>query len=355
MNLTIQTSSRPEIFVGIDVDAKSYAVTYQDRNKEGKSFKMPASAQQLHYYFQKRFPEKRIIYTYEAGGTGYSLHDYLANQNQVCMMVHPGNVKKAPKDRVKTNRIDSQKLSDQLHSGELKAIRVPSENYRYLRQLVDMRQQHVHASTQAKQRIKALLLYENISLPEDMKSWSRSFLKMLRELASTLKPVPQLKLTALLDELDHQRERVVWSSKQLLAFCQANEEIQRNVGYLKSIPGFGFVISTYILARIGDPCNLRKLNELGSFAGVVPAEYSTGEEINRGNITHMGDPLLRSLLIEASWVAIHKDTELNQFYNRIKAKHPLKHGSRIAIVAVARKLTQRVYKVLKEQRDYIVH
>lgn len=355
MNLTTQVSSKPELFVGIDVDAKSYAVTYQDRNKEGKSFKMPASAQQLHYYFQKRFPEKRIAYTYEAGGTGYSLHDYLVNHNQICMMIHPGNVKKAPKDRVKTNRIDSQKLSDQLCAGELKAIRVPSENYRYLRQLVDMRQQHVRASTQAKQRIKALLLYENISLPEDLKSWSRSFLMMLREVALTLKPVPQLKLTALLDELDHQRERVKWSSLQLHEFCTTTDEIQNNIGYLRSIPGFGFVVATYVLARIGDPCHLRKLNELGSFAGVVPTEYSTGDDINRGNITHMGDALLRSLLIEAAWVAIHKDNELNQFYHRIKSKHPRDHGSRIAIVAVARKLTQRVYRVLKEQRCYIVH
>lgn len=349
--------SKYEVFVGIDVDAKSYSVTYQDRQMKGRSFKMPASAQQLHQYFQKRFSDRRLIYAYEAGGTGYSLYDYLANQNQDCMMVHPPSIQKAPKDRVKTNRIDSQKLSNQLRSGELKGIRVPSEIYRHLRHLVDLRQQYVRACTQAKQRIKALLLFENVQLPQDMesKNWSKSFLFLVRELSLSLKPVPQLKLTALIDDLEHHRERLLWSCKELRKFCQANNDIQKNLSYLRSIPGLGFVVSTYALARIGDPKHLRRLEELGSFAGVVPTEHSTGDSISRGNITHMGDSHLRSLLIEAAWIAIRKDTELAQFYHRIKSKHPPEHGKRIAIVAVARKLTQRIYCVLKEQRNYIVH
>lgn len=362
MNLTTTVSSlsKYDIFVGIDVDAKSYAVTYQDRQKKGRSFKMPASAPNLFQYFQKRFPDKKLVYAYEAGGTGYSLHDHLVNQSQSCIMVHPPSIQKAPKDRVKTNRIDSQKLSDQLCSGELKGIRVPSEDYRHLRQLVDLRQQYVRVCTQTKQRIKALLLFENVQLPqapqdEELKNWSRRFLILIRELSLKLKPIPQLKLTALLDDLDHHRERLLWSLRQLRQFCSANENIHKNIGFLRSIPGFGFVVSSYVLARIGDPQHLQHLNELGAFAGVVPTEYSTGDDINRGHITHMGDGLLRSLLVEAAWAAIRKDKELSQFYHRIKAKHPPKHGVRIAIVAVARKLTQRVYRVLKEQRNYIVH
>lgn len=358
MNLTHAiSSSKYEVFVGIDVDAKSYAVTYQDRQKKGRSFKMPASSQELFQYFQKRFPNKQLVYAYEAGGTGYSLHDYLAKQNQDCMMVHPPSIQKAPKDRVKTNRIDSQKLSDQLRSGELKGIRVPSETYRHLRHLVDLRQQYVRVATQTKQRIKALLLFENVQLPQDVesKSWSLKFLLSLRELSSKLKPVPQLKLTAYLDDLDHHRKRVLWSFKELRQFCKTNEEIQKNINYLRSIPGLGFVVSSYVLARIGDPQHLGRVDELASFAGVVPTESSTGDSINRGHITHMGDGLLRSLLVEASWIAISKDKELEQFYHRIRSKHPPQHGARIAIVAVARKLTQRIHCVLKEQRNYIVH
>ncbi len=356
MNQTDNISSKHEIYVGIDVDAKSYAVTYQNRRREGKSFKMPASEQQLYQYFNSRFPDKQIIFAYEAGGTGYCLHDYLASQNQNCIMVHPASIKKAPKDRVKTNRIDSQKLSDQLLSGEIKGIRIPSEDYRHLRQLVDIRQQYVRASTKTKQRIKALLLFEGINVPPEFEgaNWGGQFKLHLREIALTLKPVPELKLTALLDELEHQHERTLWSCRCIKKFCQEHESIRKNIEYLRSIPGIGFIVASYVLAQVGDPENLCKLNELGSFAGVVPSEYSTGEGVNRGRITHMGDRTLRHLLVEAAWIAIRKDQHLAQFYHRLKNKH-FKHGAQIAIVAVARKLTQRIYRVLKDQRNYIVH
>ncbi|MBP7795566.1 MAG: transposase, partial [Elusimicrobiales bacterium] len=77
--------------------------------------------------------------------------------------------------------------------------------------------------------------------------------------------------------------------------------------------------------------------------------------INRGSITHMGNGILRSLLIESSWIAIRKDKELEQFYHRIRSRNNPKVGSRIAITAVARKLTHRIYCVLKEERNYNVH
>lgn len=354
MTLTLPLSEY-DIFAGIDVDAKSYCVTYQDHRQKGRSFKMSASSPQLHQYFQKHFPGKRVVYAYEAGGTGYSLYDYLTSQNQSCMIVHPPSIQKAPKDRVKTNRIDSQRLSDQLRSGELAGIRVPSEPYRHLRHLVELRQQYVRACTQTKQRIKSLLLYENIPLPEDVgsRNWSGRFLHALSQVP--LKPIPRLKLDALLEDLHHAKGRLLWSVRQLRQFCFQDEEIRKSMSCLRSLPGVGFAVSTYLLARIGDPSHLRKLNELGSFAGLVPTERSTGDSIQRGPITHLGDRTLRCLLIEAAWIAIRQDTELAEFYHRIRSKHWGDHGARIAITAVARKLTHRIYRVLKDQRPYQRH
>ena len=49
------------------------------------------------------------------------------------------------------------------------------------------------------------------------------------------------------------------------------------------------------------------------------------------------------------------DAELAQFYNRIKQRHHPRVAARKAIVAVARKLTARIYCVLKEQRNYQIH
>ena len=58
-------------------------------------------------------------------------------------------------------------------------------------------------------------------------------------------------------------------------------------------------------------------------------------------------------MVEAAWVAIRKDTQLKQFFDRVKSRNHPKVASRIAITAVARKITQIIYRVLKDERNYI--
>ena len=58
------------------------------------------------------------------------------------MMVHPAAVPNAANHRIKTNRLDSQKLVEQSKSGQLRGIRVPSDAYRQLRHFAGLRQQY---------------------------------------------------------------------------------------------------------------------------------------------------------------------------------------------------------------------
>ena len=342
-----------DIFIGVDVDKKSFAATYFAENHKEHSLKMPSNPENLHGYFQKHFPGKRLAYVYEAGPTGYHLHDYLVNQGQSCMMVHPASVPTAPNSRVKTNRLDSQKLAEQLKSGKLKGIRVPSEAYRELRHLVTLRQQYAQDQRAAKQRIRALLLLENIQLPGDPKPWTARYRCALQQVP--VKETLRFKLDLLLKDLDHARDRLLLMHRQIRKFCAGQETIQKNLSHMRSLPGIGIVVSTYLLARIADPAYLKNVRELGAFCGLVPSENSTGDKIHKGAITHMGDSTLRSLLVEAAWIAIRKDKELGEFYYRLRAKNKGDAGSRIAIVAAARKLTHRIYRVLKEQRSYVIH
>lgn len=343
-----------DIFVGLDVDKKSYAVTFKHKeNREYHSFKMPSNPSSLMNYFEKRYPTARIAYAYEAGPTGYRLHDHLKENNQVCIMVHPGNIEKAPKDRVKTNRLDSKKLTMLVQSGRLPGIHVPEDSYRQLRHLCSSRQQYANDQRRAKQRIESFLLFEGIDLPAlEGSRWSARHIQILKELK--LDGVRRFKLDNLLGDLNYARQKLLLCHKRLRELYKEEPVIHRHIELLRTIPGFGFVVSAYFLSRIGDPKNLGTVRQIGSFVGVVPQERSTGETIQKGPITHMGDPILRSLLVEAGWTAIRKDTELGQFYHRIKSKNRGEKGPRIAIVAVARKLTQRAHRVLKDQNPYIV-
>lgn len=344
-----------DIFLGIDVDKNKFSFTVQDHSVMSKAKTIPSEPEQLYNYVQNHFAGKKVLFAYEAGPTGYYLHDYLSEKKQNCLVVSPLSIPKAPNQRVKNNRIDSQKIVEELKAGKLKSIRVPQGAYRELRHLINLRENYVYNRKASKQRIKSLLLYTNLCsiLKDTEQNWSSNYIRILKELPCS--DVVRKRLNMLLMDLDYARTQTAAILRHLRTFVKAHREIQENVRYLISIPGIGFITSVTIIGRIGDPMKLKNVRELSAFAGLVPTEHSTGDSVHYGSITHLGNSVLRSLLIEASWSAIRKDKELNQFYFRIKNRHHTAIGARKAIVAVARKLTQRIYRVLKEQRFYIVH
>ena len=66
-----------DIFAGLDVDKKSMAVTFTDHGTMRKSLKLPYNAGHLLNYTRKHFPGQRVAFVYEAGPTGFCLHDEL--------------------------------------------------------------------------------------------------------------------------------------------------------------------------------------------------------------------------------------------------------------------------------------
>jgi len=124
--------------------------------------------------------------------------------------------------------------------------------------------------------------------------------------------------------------------------------------YLMTISGIGWIVASQLVARIGDWREIKNVRQLAAFLGLVPTENSTGEKTDRGSITHTGDRRLRSKLIQAAWSAIRQDGELREFYRSVCRTHPRHLASRVAIVAVARKLSTRISVVLMQQRPYVV-
>ena len=63
---------------------------------------------------------------------------------------------------MKTNRLDSRMVVENLRGGQLKGIHVPTGVYRELRHLTQLRDTFVSDMVGMKQRIKSLLLFEGI-------------------------------------------------------------------------------------------------------------------------------------------------------------------------------------------------
>ena len=108
------------IYVGIDVHKKSWNVTIYVESIEHKTFSMPAVSVVLSKYLIKNFPGAKYYCAYEAGYSGFWIHDELQKRHMDCCVVNPADVPTKDKERrLKNDRIDSRKLAKSLRNGEL--------------------------------------------------------------------------------------------------------------------------------------------------------------------------------------------------------------------------------------------
>jgi len=189
-----------------------------------------------------------------------------------------------------------------------------------------------------------------MEFPAENGKWSE---RVLRELeAMPCSEAVRFKLDHLIATLYFHFKSGAVIQKQIRHFCEKDPELRQSVSLLTSIPGIGWIVATHLVARLGDWRQIDNVRQIAGFLGLVSSEHSTGDRENRGPITRTGDSRLRNKLIQSAWTAIRKDPELRVFYRRVYQRHPKKVAPRKAIVAVARKLTTRIYAVLKQQRPY---
>jgi transposase len=99
------------------VDKNRIAVIFTDHQGFIRSLSMPYKVEHLLKHVRKHFPDQKVAFAYETGPTGYGLYDGLVAQAYPCLSAAPSMISKAPGQRVKSNRLDSRGLSENLRGG----------------------------------------------------------------------------------------------------------------------------------------------------------------------------------------------------------------------------------------------
>jgi transposase len=128
-------------------------------------------------------------------------------------------------------------------------------------------------------------------------------------------------------------------STELRAYCR--KHFKKDYYLYKSVPGIGGITAAAMIAELGDIRRFNRMDELSAIVGLVPGIYqSSSNKIDLG-LTKRSNHQLRSLLVEASWVAVREDMALQQYYRKHAQKEPNK-----AIIKVAHKLLSRIRAVI---------
>ena len=326
-----------DVYVGIDVHKKSYSVYCMCNREKVKSWSMEASSSKLIEQLKQFFSGSRLHTVYEAGFSGYALHRLLIAAGINNIVVNPGSIETASRDKVKTDKRDAKKMAEQLSDHRLKSIYIPSEEER-LRLLTRLRATIVKERARIACRIKSKLFQfgYNEGLIDDAATsvkWVNKlqgieYFSIEFKYAIDYFCKQWLQFTTDLKEIN----------KEIAKQSKANERLCGLEEIYKSVPGIGNISAKELSRELGTLSQFSSNKHAYSYVGLTPSESSSGEKRRQGGISHCGRPRLRHLLIEIAWRYTVKDVEMHAKFSELSHRR----GKKRAIVAIARILIGRL-------------
>jgi transposase len=158
----------------------------------------------------------------------------------------------------------------------------------------------------------------------------------------------------LVETRQQERTRQQWLSAEIAAFdaairelIKATPELAQDQRLLRSIPGFGPVVASALMARLPEAGG-RSPKTIAALAGLAPINNDSGEFRGKRAIRG-GRPRVRKALYMAALATIRSS---GCFAARFKAMTEKGKPAKLALIAIARKLLVIANAVLRDKTPY---
>lgn len=329
--------------------SKTVVCDYDGQSGKHKYLTVRTRPQQIHDLIVERLPEGVVIEISSSAGWVYDIGKALGVEVQVANPNHQGwrwkNVKR------KNDRDDALKLAQLSAMNQLPTVYMPKREVRQKRALIQYRQRLVRRRTQIKNNIRAILEKEGCSMVRGKSGWTKVSLERLRAMSFPLKRCG-------VDNLWRGQLRVELELLEVVGKCLADvtaklDEMAKSddrVELLQTAAGVGPRLAEVIVAFLDEPGRFASGKQVGCYAGLTPRQYQSGSMDHQGRISGHGNRLLRSLLVEVSWLGLRHNDWMRETYQRLLRGSPSR--KKIAITAVARKLLVRCWAMLRDEQPW---
>ena len=284
-------------FVGLDVHARTVegcvidATTGQIVHR-----KLPANTLEV-VSWVAGLPGPQTV-TYEAGPTGFGLFRQLVASGIDCHVAAPSKLQRPTGDRVKTDARDAEHLAKLLRLGQIVEVAVPTLEAETVRDVVRAREDTRQVLMGNRHQLSKLLLRHGLVYDEGA-AWTGKHDRWLREHRAS----GDRSFTTAFDAYYEAVTQTVARRDRLdkvIEDLAANSSFTPMVNRLGCLRGVSALTGLALAVEIGD---WRRFTgkTIGSFVGLVPSEYSSGQSRSQGGITKTGNSHVRRLLVEAAW------------------------------------------------------
>jgi transposase len=297
---------RPRLFtertsVGLDVHARSVAAAAIDGvTGELVQARLTPSHDQIRSWVGG-LPGP-VAVAYEAGPTGFGLCRGLTAAGIRCVVAAPSKLQRPCGDRVKTDARDAVHLARLLRLDEITPVAVPTVEQEAARDLVRAREDCRGDLMRARHRLSKLLLRHGVVYCGGQ-AWTGAHDAWLRQQGQRLDAVAG-HAVRMAFESDYDAVLTVKARRDrleaVIETIATDSEFTPVVRRLGCLRGVSTLTGFALAVEIGDWHRFTG-NTIGSFVGLVPAEYSSGASRVQGSITKAGNSHVRRLLVEAAW------------------------------------------------------
>jgi transposase len=259
------------------------------------------------------------------------------------VLADPKKVRERIGNGPKTDRLDARVLARLGAGGFLAAVWAPDEPTRVRRRLISRRSQLVRQRTREKNQVHAVMV-RNLRGKAPMSDLfginGRAWLG-----AQPLPGDEADTVAGCLRQVDFLDAEIDLIDRRIAGQVVGSAEIRR----LLTLPGFGPVAATALMAAIGEISRFPSPRHLVGYLGLDPKVVQSGSEAARhGRISKRGPGYARHVLVEAALHARRSTGPMKAFGERVASRR----GQNVATVAVARKLVVIAWNMLTRGEDY---
>jgi transposase len=244
---------------------------------------------------------------------------------------------------------DAEAIAEAVQRPTMKFVATKTADQLDLQALHRVRERLVSQRTGIINQIRAFLLERGIAVRQGLR-FLRAELPIIQATRSdALAP----RMLRIIEELacDWRRldERIERLSQEIETLARQNPAC----GRLMTVPGIGPIISSAMVAAIGNGAVFTKGRDFGAWLGLVPKQISTGDRTILGAISRRGNRYLRALFVQAAWVVLVRIKDWDRYGLKAwidAAKKRLHHN--VLAIALANRLARIAWAVLNKERAF---
>jgi len=349
------------LYLAIDQHAKQITVCV--RNEDGDTVlrrQVSTRAEKIEAFFQQLTEmDAQFMAILEVCGFNDWLIEILRKWKcREIVLIHPERPSKK-----KTDRRDAHKLADllwlnreRLAAGQtvhgLRRVYMVTQKEREDRQLTALRKTLGQRRTRTLNKIHRIINRHNLIWDYPTKSFQtqagRRWLEQLK-----LPEVDRLEMDMLLEEWKTWDEQIAKVDEKIAQRASQVEsgKIFSPTQILMTAPGVSHYSGLTLASRIGPIKRFPRPRSLANYFGLTPSCRNSGNVQDRlGSITKEGSKIARFILGQLVLHFLKKDPKMREWYRRIK----LRRGSKIARVAVMRRITTIFWHMLTHEEAYSI-